>query len=122
MARPNFKPTEENRNTVRMMLNLNASQEEIAVFLRIAPKTLRKHFRRELELGPIEANIKVGRALFRMAASGNNFQATRYWDRTRGFGRPRPGEMGSPPMPPPQIIFREDDQATQQAAAGGPVQ
>jgi hypothetical protein len=44
----------------------------IATFFDIDAKTLRKHFRNEIDKGSIEATSKVGQSLFRMATEGKN--------------------------------------------------
>ncbi len=41
---------------------------QIATFLEIDPKTLRKHFRPELDRGSLEATAKVAQSLFCMGA------------------------------------------------------
>lgn len=46
-----FKPTEEQRRSVRVMSGFGVPQEDIAIHLEIDAKTLRKHFRRELDRG-----------------------------------------------------------------------
>jgi predicted ArsR family transcriptional regulator len=94
---------------VKTMAALGTRHEDIAAILDITPKTLRKHFRRELTRGAIEANAKVGQTLFSMATSGRNIAATIYWERTRGTRRRRDSETDSGPMLPPQIIIRTDD-------------
>ncbi len=65
------------------MTALGIRQEDIATLLGMAPKTLRKHYRSELDLGAIEANAKVLESLFRMATSGKNTAATIFWVKTR---------------------------------------
>jgi hypothetical protein len=42
-------PTHETRNTVRGFSACGIPQDRIALYLKIAPKTLRKHYERELE-------------------------------------------------------------------------
>ncbi len=48
-----FEPTAEQRRTVRAMVGCGVQQDDIAPFLDVDPKTLRKHFRRELDRGTI---------------------------------------------------------------------
>ena len=59
MARPPFQPSDVNRRQVKIMAALGMRQEEIAKAVDITPKTMRKHFRHELDMGAIEANAKV---------------------------------------------------------------
>ncbi len=84
-----FEPTAEQRRTVRAMAGFGAPQEDIAVFLDIDPKTLRKHFRIELDRGGIEATTKVAQSLFRMATEGNNVAAAIFWMKARAGWRDR---------------------------------
>jgi predicted ArsR family transcriptional regulator len=82
-----FKPTEEQRRTVRAMSGYGVPQDDIATLLEIDPKTLRKHFRRELERGSIEATAKVGQSLFHMATEGNSVAAAIFWMKARAGWR-----------------------------------
>jgi len=78
-----FSATAEQRRTVRAMAGFSVPQEEIATFLDIDPKTLRKHFRVELYKGGTEATAKVAQSLFRMATEGNNVAAAIFWMKAR---------------------------------------
>lgn len=82
-----FDPTEEQRRTVRAMSGFGIPQEDIALFLDIEPKTLRKHFRRELDRGMVEATAKVAQSLFQMATTGNNVAAAIFWMKARAGWR-----------------------------------
>lgn len=84
-----FEPTAEQRRTVRAMCGFGVPQTDIAVFLDIDPKTLRKHFREELDRGGIEATAKVAQSLFRMATEGNNVAAAIFWMKARAGWRDR---------------------------------
>jgi hypothetical protein len=48
-----------------------------------SPKTLRKHFREELDIGKIQANAKVAGALYQSALDGN-VKAQTFWLKTVG--------------------------------------
>jgi hypothetical protein len=50
-------------------------------------KSLRKHFRKELDRGAIEATAKVGQTLYQMATSGKHPAATIFWLKTRAGWR-----------------------------------
>lgn len=78
-----FDPGAEQRRTVRAMAGFGVPQEEIARFLDIDAKTLRKHFRAELDRGSTEATTKVAQSLFRMATEGNNVAAAIFWMKAR---------------------------------------
>lgn len=88
------------------MVALGIRQEEIATLLDITPKTLRKHFRSELDLGAIEANAKVLESLFQMATSGKNTAATIFWVKTRCGYKEQPKEGASGEQAPPQLVVR----------------
>jgi hypothetical protein len=53
-------------------------------------KTLRKHFRPELDRGMVEANLKVGPSLFQLATSGRNVAAAIFWMKARAGWREKP--------------------------------
>src|SRR5580704_12550653 len=72
MSRPTFKPTDEQRRTVKTLSAYQVNEEGIARVLRITPKTLRKHFREELDRGPIEAVARVGQTDYELAKSGKH--------------------------------------------------
>jgi hypothetical protein len=82
-----FEPTEEQRKTVRAMSGYGVPQDDIATLLEIDPKTLRRHFRRELDRGSIEATAKVGQSLFRMATEGGSVAAAIFWMKARAGWR-----------------------------------
>lgn len=87
-----FKPTDEQRRTVRAMAGYGMPHIDIATFLDIDAKTLRKHFTRELELGSIEATTKVAQSLFRMATEGKNVAAAIFWMKARAGWREKQPE------------------------------
>ena len=49
----------------------------------IDPKTLRKHFRRELDIGATKANSNVAQTAYQMATSGKCPAATIFWLKCR---------------------------------------
>ena len=83
MGAPAYSPTEEQQRTVRAMSGFGIPQADIATLLEIDDKTLRKHFRRELDRGSIEATAKVAQTLFQMATSGQNTAAAIFWMKAR---------------------------------------
>src|SRR5437764_412551 len=102
MARPSFRVKEEDRKLVRSMAALGLRQDQIAetVGLR-SPKTLRKHFRRQLDAGLAEATLMVARVAHKMATSGRNPGATMYWLKTRA-GWSEKGKAPEPVEPRPE--------------------
>lgn len=86
MARPRFQPTGEQRRTVEAMAAYGVREEEIARTVGeagIDPKTLRKHFRRELDIGATKANSTVAQTLYKLATSGKHVGATIFWLKSR---------------------------------------
>ncbi len=82
-----YEPTEEQRRTVRAMSGFGIPQEDIATLLDLDPKTLRKHYRRELDRGSIEATAKVAQSLFNMATVDKNVAAAIFWMKARAGWR-----------------------------------
>jgi methylphosphotriester-DNA--protein-cysteine methyltransferase len=65
-----------------MHLASGATQDTIADVLSIDKKTLRKHYRRELDVGFAEMNAKVTGKLFNKCMEGDNTSII-WWDKTR---------------------------------------
>src|SRR5450432_2808043 len=82
-----FDPTYEQRRTVKAMSGFGVPQPDIAIHVGVDPKTLRKHFREELDRGSIEATAKVAQSLFNMATQGNNVAAAIFWMKARAGWR-----------------------------------
>ena len=84
MPRPRFIPTEERRRTVKSMSGYGITQPEIATVLGLrSEKTLRKHFRAELDRGAIDAKTQILQTLYQMAISGKHVAATIFLAKTR---------------------------------------
>jgi len=84
MTKP-FKPTEKDRKQVSSMAAFGTPQENIARVMGIAPKTLRLHFRDELDNGSTIADAAVAQSLYNKAI-GNGPQAVTaciFWAKTR---------------------------------------
>lgn len=112
MSRPPHEPTEKDRRTVQGMIAYGVPHEDVARVLGIDPKTLRKHYREEIDTASTRANAKVaeliftaasGRALERGASWADCTRAAFFWAKTR---------MG----------WRETDRHEITGADGGPVQ
>lgn len=80
------KPDIESRAKVRALSAYGIRQDDIARYLDVAPKTLRQHYRDELDIGGIEANAKVAEGLFKMATNGNTAAAI-FWLKSRAGWR-----------------------------------
>ena len=87
MARPCFNPTAEQRKMVQAMAAMGNLQADIARTIGdrgIDEKTLRKHFRHELDTAVIKANTAVAKSLYESATSGKCPAAAMFWLSRRG--------------------------------------
>jgi len=108
MPRPPLQPTDEQRRLVKSMSAMGIPHEDIAPMINIrSAKTLRTHFRKELDRGMTEANYKVAQTLFQMATSGEHLGATIFWAKTRLRFRERGADDVRPTAPPPFIVACE---------------
>src|SRR5205823_8822515 len=109
-----FQPTDEQRKTVRVMAGFGIPQPEIAILLDIDPKTLRVHFRRELDRGSVEATAKVAQTLFQMATSGQNTAASIFWMKARAGWREKHEVTIRPERPVSEIPDEELERLVRQ--------
>jgi len=80
-----YKPTEADRNTVKTMVACGIRREDIARCLGhtgIDDKTLRKHFRDELDTASVSANSVIASRLYAAAERGEPW-AVCFWLKTR---------------------------------------
>ena len=71
MSRRSHKPDPAQRRQVEAMAAYGIPETDIARVVNIDPKTLRKHYRDELDLGSTKANAQVAGFLFNSARNGN---------------------------------------------------
>jgi hypothetical protein len=64
-------PTDEQRRLVESTSGLGLPHEQIAILVGIDDKTLRKHYRIELDTGKAKANGQIAKTLFNKAISGD---------------------------------------------------
>jgi hypothetical protein len=78
---------------------------DIAHTIGIDPKTLRKHYRGELDIGHIQANVRVAEALLRQATGDGHKAVTAaiFWLKTRAGWRDR---SGAAPLPAFHVVRR----------------
>jgi hypothetical protein len=65
------EPTPETRKLVESTSGLGLPHEQIAMLVGIDDKTLRKHYRTELDLGKAKANGQIAKTLFNKALAGD---------------------------------------------------
>jgi hypothetical protein len=89
VGRPAFRPTDEQRRQVEAMVGYGIPEAQIALLIinpqtnrPIDEKTLRRHFRDEIDRGQVKANAAVAQSLFKLATSGN-VTAAIFWIKTR---------------------------------------
>ena len=86
-GRKPFSPTDEQRRLVHAMAGYGVPHDDIAVVVRCSPPTLRKRFRRELDVATIEANARVAQTLYQQATTPGNIAATIFWLKARAGWR-----------------------------------
>lgn len=112
-ARPAHEPSDRDRAIIRIMAAGGIRQADIAAVFGFSEKTLRAHYRRELDFGATLANARVAQSLFRAATSwldeGPDAKPTSaavaaaiFWTKARmGWrqaSRTEPGRKADPPV------------------------
>src|SRR5215212_4799194 len=92
MGRRAHKPDPALRRQVEAMAAYGIPEIDISRVVGIDAKTLRKHYREELDLGETKANAQVAGFLFNSARSGN-VTAQIFWLKTRARWRETPTEL-----------------------------
>ena len=90
-GQPQYQPTEADRTTVIVMTAAGLKQEDIAACIGakgIDPKTLRRHFRRELEIGVAKVNALCSQGIVRGMQNGEAW-ALCFWAKARMGWRER---------------------------------
>jgi len=92
MGRRAHKPDQFHRRQVEAMAAFGVPELNIARVVGIDAKTLRKHYREELDTGQTKATAKVAESLFRKATSDGHQSVTAaiFWLKTRGGWREAP--------------------------------
>jgi hypothetical protein len=65
------QPTDDTRRLVESSSGLGLPHESIAVLVGIDDKTLRKYYRKELDVGKAKANGQIAKTLYSKAISGD---------------------------------------------------
>jgi len=92
MGRRAHKPDPASRRQVEAMAAYGIPEIDIARVVGVDPKTLRKHYRDELDMGETKANAQVAGFLFNSARSGN-VTAQIFWLKTRARWKETPTEL-----------------------------
>jgi len=85
-TKPPHQPTQAQRQLVQLHATIGTDQATIARIVGIDAKTLRKHYREELDLAFAQANATIGGALFNKAKSGDTASMI-FWLKTRAGWR-----------------------------------
>ena len=113
--RVQYKHTEEQRRTVKALSGYGVPHDGIAIHIGVDPKTLRKHFRDELDRGSVEATAKVAQTLFHLATVEKNVPSVIFWMKARAGWREtvrqeNTGADGNPVVT--EITYRWEDKTT----------
>ena len=65
------QPTDEQRRLVESTSGLGLPHEQIAILVGLDDKTLRKHYRHELDAGKAKANSQIAKTLYSKALAGD---------------------------------------------------
>lgn len=92
MSRNPHEPTDKTRAEVSALCSFGVPQSEIATYIGIDPKTLRLHYRAELDNSITRANAAVARFLYQNASgqtldkgasNADCVRAAMFWAKTR---------------------------------------
>jgi hypothetical protein len=92
MGRRAHRPDPSQRRQVEALAAYGIPEADISGVVGIDPKTLRKHYREELDFGETKANAQVAGFLFNAAKNGN-VTAQIFWLKTRAKWRETPMEL-----------------------------
>ena len=87
MGKPAHVPTDKTRAEVSALTSFGITQDEISTYLDIDLKTLRKHYRRELDTGTTRANAAMAKRLFDAGVKDGSVPAMIFWLKTRARWR-----------------------------------
>jgi len=79
-------PSEQERKQVEAMASYGVPQGEISTVLGITPKTLRKHYRKELDTAATKANAMVAGKLYKNCMDGKEASIF-FWLKTKAKWR-----------------------------------
>lgn len=105
VGKPPHEPTKATRELVKMHTMVGTPQSLVADILDIDDKTLRKYYRRELDLAKHQANAQVGGALFNKAVKGDTAAAI-FWLKTQAGFRESKEDFSNEPAQPLNVTFQ----------------
>lgn len=113
-------PTAEQRAMVEAMAGYGIPHDDIATVVGIDPKTLRVHYREQLDRGHIVANTKVAANLFKIATGTGREAVTAaiFWLKARAGWSEYAPAPASAPKDAPLGKKAEADMAAQTAEQG----
>lgn len=83
--------TPESQKMVENASAMGLPQDDIAVLLEIAPKTLRSRYRKDIARGRAKANLEVATTLFQKCVKDRDNTAIIWWEKTRAGKSDRVG-------------------------------
>lgn len=110
MGRPAHFPDTQSRRQVEALAGYGVPEKEIGGVIGIDAKTLRKHYRDELDHGHTKANAKVAENLYRKATGEGREAviAAIFWLKTRaGWKETSVSELASRDKEPVTVIIRK---------------
>ena len=110
------KPTADQRSMVESLSGFGIPQEHIAGKIDIDLKTLRKHYRKELDGGVTKANSQVAQSLYKKAVELGDTTAMIFWLKTRArWSETQKVELSNPDgtLKPVDLSNLTDDQLKQ---------
>ena len=75
-GRPTFVPKDEHRRIVKIMAGFAIPQQQIPLAIEISDRTLRKHFKRELQIAAARVHAQLAGNLLRLS-NGNDGTAVK---------------------------------------------
>lgn len=95
-ARKKIELTDEQIEQAKTLAGLGLRNAEIAEFLGVSEKTMRRRAQAALTQGRLSANAKVAQTAFKMATSGKHPIMTIFWLKVRN--------RWSDSLPPPDVV------------------
>ena len=108
-GRPPFKPTAPQRKKVMLLKATGMPHLSIAHVLKVAPNTLEKHFRRELDFGAAEIRAELTAKRYELAMMSDNVSALKHLFDQVDNGLPLPTEPARP-APPAEVAEEATDE------------